>query len=139
VDGLIYEQTGKHLSNLERDVFIGSWNGQTYEEIYPNNTEYVEKYVGYKLWRKLSDACGEKVTKKQFRGALERALQRHPSPVNTVVQPAVHSIQKVFISHRHQEPDVSLAREFFKAIANEIKIFSENSRSLSPTQREAMK
>ncbi|MBM0743348.1 AAA-like domain-containing protein [Phormidium sp. CLA17] len=116
VDRLLYVHTGKYLTDLEREVFIGSWNGQTYEEIYPINPEYVEKYVGYKLWRKISDACGEKVTKKQLRGALERALQRQPSPTATSVQP-VHLIQKVFISHRHQEPDVSLARKFFDAIA----------------------
>jgi serine/threonine-protein kinase len=77
VDELIYQKTGKYLSDLERDVFIGSWNGKTYEEIYPTNPEYVEKYVGYKLWQKLSAVCAEKVTKKQFRGALERTWQRH--------------------------------------------------------------
>ncbi|MEX0270590.1 AAA-like domain-containing protein [Leptolyngbyaceae cyanobacterium UHCC 1019] len=116
-DSLLYLHTGKYLTDLEREVFIGSWNGQTYEEIYPINPEYVEKYVGYKLWRKLSNACGEKVTKKQFRGALERALQSQSPAMATLVQPAVRSVQKVFISHRHQEPDVSLAREFFEAIA----------------------
>ncbi len=117
VDRLLYNQTGKYLNDLEREVFIGSWNGQTYEEIYPTNPEYVEKYVGYKLWRKLSDACGEKVTKKQFRGALERALQRQPFPTVASVQSDDNSVQKVFISHRQQEPDVSLARDFFDAIA----------------------
>lgn len=116
-DRLLYLHTGKYLTDLEREVFIGSWNGQTYEEIYPINPEYVEKYVGYKLWRKLSDAYGEKVTKKQFRGALERALQRQSLATATLDQPAVRSIQKVFISHRLQEPDVSLARDFFEAIA----------------------
>jgi serine/threonine-protein kinase len=117
VDRLLYDQSGKYLNDLEREVFVGSWNGQTYEEIYPTNPEYVEKYVGYKLWRKLSDACGEKVTKKQFRGALERAFQRQSFPTVTSVPPDANSVQKVFISYRPQEPDVSLAREIFDAIA----------------------
>ena len=116
VDRLLYLHAGKYLTDLEREIFIGSWNGQTYEEIYPINPEYIEKYVGYKLWQKLSDACGEKVTKKQFRGALERALQRQSPPLTRSVQP-VRSVQKVFISYLHQEPDVSLARNFFEAIA----------------------
>ena len=97
-DRLLYLHTGKYLTDLERQVFIGSWNGQTYEEIYPINPEYVEKYVGYKLWRKLSDAYGEKVTKKQFRGALERALQRQSLATATLDQPAVRSIQKFLLA-----------------------------------------
>ena len=81
VDRLIFTKSGKHLSDLERAVFSGSWQGLTYEEIYPVNPEYVEKQVGYKLWQKLSNVCGEKVTKKQFRGALERSLQRQTIPL----------------------------------------------------------
>lgn len=109
IDQLIFTQTGKYLSDLERDVFIGSWNGQTYEEIYPTNPEYVEKHVGYKLWQKLSTVCDEKVSKKQVRGAIERTWQR------SAAQPAT-STHRVFISHRYQEPDLSLAKQFCEAI-----------------------
>ncbi|MBD2461195.1 AAA-like domain-containing protein [Oscillatoria sp. FACHB-1407] len=125
VDGLIYDQTGKHLSNLERDVFMGSWQGQTYEEIYPNNPEYVEKYVGYKLWQKLSTVLGEKVTKKQFRGALERTFQRQThSSVAVLSQEATRvekmseqAVKQIFVSHRSQEPDRCLATDLCEAIA----------------------
>ena len=102
VDQLTYTKTGKHLNDLEREVFIGSWQGRTYEEIYPHNPEYIEKYVGYKLWQKLSTVLGEKVTKKKIQGAIARTLQRQ---------------KRVFISHRHQEPDLSLAIELQNAIA----------------------
>jgi hypothetical protein len=78
-DRLIFERTGKHLSNLERDVFIGSWEGKTYRQIDSISTNYIEKQIGYKLWKKLSKACGEKMNKKTFRGALERAMQRQIS------------------------------------------------------------
>lgn len=111
VDQLLYTHTGKYLSDLERAVFIGSWQGHTYEKIYPENPEYVEKHVGYRLWRKLSEACGEKVTKKQFRGALERVAAR--SGFSTSSPP---TIQRVFISYRQQEPDATLAKELCKAI-----------------------
>ncbi|MDX2214939.1 MAG: AAA-like domain-containing protein [Oculatellaceae cyanobacterium bins.114] len=125
VDGLIYDQTGKHLSNLERDVFIGSWQGQTYEEIYPNNPEYVEKYVGYKLWQKLSTVLGEKVTKKQFRGALERTCQRQmqssvavfSEELTRLEKPPDQAIKQIFVSHRSQEPDRCLAHDLCEAIA----------------------
>lgn len=116
VEELIFHHTGKYLSDLERDVFIGSWQGKTYEEIYPTNPEYVEKCVGYKLWQKLSTACGEKVTKKQVKGALERIWQRSLSQ-NT--PPAISPLSdkpRVFISCRDREPDLSLAKQFYTAI-----------------------
>ena len=100
-DKLIYAHTGKHLNDLEREIFSGSWQGHTYEKIYPLNPEYVEKDVAYKLWRKLSNVLGEKVTKKNFRGALERSHQQK---------------SRVFISHRAQEPDLSLAKQFYEAL-----------------------
>lgn len=113
VDQLVYHHTGKYLSDLERDVFVGSWQGKTYEEIYPINPEYVEKYVGYRLWQKLSAVCGEKVTKKQIRGALERIQQRY---IAQTTLPATPEKQRVFISCRDREPDLSLAKQFYTAI-----------------------
>ncbi|MGK7927216.1 MAG: AAA-like domain-containing protein [Spirulina sp.] len=98
-DRLAYAKTGKHLNDLEREVFTGSWQGQTYEKIYPLNPQYVEKYVGYKLWRKLSQALGEKVTKKTVKGALERLARSQP------LQPTY----RVAIAHRDREPDLQLA------------------------------
>lgn len=123
-DRLIYQHTGKRLNDLEREVFIGSWEGRTYDEIYPLNPEYVEKSVGYKLWQKLSTVCGEKVTKKKFRGALERVVQRQSGdrPHSllekfSIAQSPTDSIpQQVFISYRNQEPDCTLANQLYQAI-----------------------
>lgn len=115
IDRLVFIHIGKHLNDLEREVFLGSWNGLTYEQIYPTNPEYVEKYVGYKLWQKLSKVCGEKVTKKQLRGALERALQRQST--STEADSIASAPKRVFISYRDQEPDRSLAKHLFAAIA----------------------
>jgi hypothetical protein len=78
VDQRLYAKTGRHLNDLERKVFIGSWAGQTYDTIHPGNPEYVEKTVGYRLWQKLSEAFDEKVYKKQLKGTVERAWQRQP-------------------------------------------------------------
>ncbi|HEY9737206.1 MAG TPA: hypothetical protein V6D06_13020 [Trichocoleus sp.] len=74
IDDLFYSEKGYRLNDLERQVFLGSWHGQTYETIYPLNPQYVEKSVGYKLWRKLSELLGEKVSKKRIRGAVMRRL-----------------------------------------------------------------
>ncbi|MGB0561110.1 MAG: AAA-like domain-containing protein [Spirulinaceae cyanobacterium] len=83
-DQWVFAKTGKHLNDLEREVFCGSWAGKTYEQIYPLNPQYVEKSVGYKLWQKLSGVFGEKVTKKTIRGAIERRC-RSLSPSCRVV------------------------------------------------------
>ncbi|MBL1175807.1 AAA-like domain-containing protein [Pantanalinema sp. GBBB05] len=123
-DRLIYQHTGKRLNDLEREVFIGSWEGRTYDEIYPLNPEYVEKSVGYKLWQKLSTVCGEKVTKKKFRGALERVVQRQSGDRShsllekfSLAQSPTDSLpQQVFISYRNQEPDCTLANQLYQAI-----------------------
>ncbi|NEP12180.1 MAG: TIR domain-containing protein [Symploca sp. SIO2C1] len=106
-DELIHAKTGKYLSDLERKVFVGSWQNLTYRKIDLDRAEYLEKYVGFHLWNKLSTALGEKVTKKNFRGALERSLKRQPERRTT---------RKVFISHRLQQPDLNLAMQFCEAI-----------------------
>ncbi|MBD2092605.1 AAA-like domain-containing protein [Microcoleus sp. FACHB-1515] len=109
-DRLILERTGKPLSDLERKIFVGSWEGQSYRTIYPANPHYVEKQVGYKLWQKLSTALGEKVKKKQFRGALERQLR-------SLSDRADLPMQSVFIGYRNQAPDRTLAEQIHQAIA----------------------
>lgn len=102
VDRLLYAKTNKHLNDLERRVFMGSWQGQTYEEIYPRNPEYIEKTVGYRLWQKLSEVLGEKISKKRIRGALERLYLRQ---------------KRVFISYRNCELDQALAEALYQSFA----------------------
>lgn len=126
VEKLIYAKTGKHLNDLERQVFIGSYQGQTYKEIYPLNPEYVEKYVGYNLWQKLSSVLGEKVTKKQFRGALERSLKQQVLESAEIVNSQRIEFEttelgvgrRVFISYWVQEPDLTLAMQLAEALRN---------------------
>jgi hypothetical protein len=75
VDTLILKHTGKHLSDIEIDVLRGAWEGKSYEEIAEQlfrSVSYINKDVGYRLWKKLSEALGEEVTKKSFRQALKR-------------------------------------------------------------------
>ncbi|NJK68434.1 MAG: TIR domain-containing protein [Microcoleus sp. CSU_2_2] len=111
LENLVYTKNGKHLSDLEREVFIGSWEGKTYEQIYPLNPEYIEKDVGFKLWRKLSIVLGDKVTKKKVRGAIDRAARQGLLKTEPGNEP-----RRVFISYCRQEPDSSLAVELTEGI-----------------------
>ena len=79
-ENLIYQQTGKYLSDLEIVVLRGAWEDRTYEEIsmergYTSN--YLSRDIGSKLWLNLSEALQEKVSKKNFKAALQREWQKH--------------------------------------------------------------
>ena len=74
-DNLVFQSTGKHLSDLEVIILRGAWHNQTYEKIaeaenYASN--YLSKDIGSKLWGNLSAALEEKVSKKNFKSALQR-------------------------------------------------------------------
>jgi hypothetical protein len=64
----------KILNNVQELVFRQAWAGQTYPEIAESSgydANYI-KDVGYKLWKLLSKAFEEKVTKSNFRSVIRR-------------------------------------------------------------------
>ncbi|MEM7759907.1 MAG: NB-ARC domain-containing protein [Cyanobacteria bacterium P01_A01_bin.40] len=69
-------QTGKHLSSLQREILQGSWNGETYPAIaeVAYCTEGHVRDVAAELWRELSAALGERVGKKSFKRILEKKV-----------------------------------------------------------------
>ncbi|MGB7378210.1 MAG: AAA-like domain-containing protein [Rivularia sp. (in: cyanobacteria)] len=76
VDEVVYQNVGLHLKDIEIIVLQSSWEGITYPKMaedYGYSAEYLNKDVGNKLWNKLSQALGEKVTKHNFKEALRRA------------------------------------------------------------------
>jgi hypothetical protein len=78
IDAYVFAATGKHLTDLEMDVLRGTWEGKSYEEIAEElfrSVSYINKDVGYRLWKKLSEVLGEEVNKKSFRQALHRRRQ----------------------------------------------------------------
>ena len=75
VESLVWQQTQKHLSDIEIVILQGAWEQKTYEEIAEDQgytSSYLSKDVGNKLWNNLSLALKEKVSKKNFKAALER-------------------------------------------------------------------
>jgi hypothetical protein len=85
VEKVVFNTTGKYLSDVEKIVLKGAWDRQTYDEIaeaYNYTADYLTKDVGHKLWRKLSDGLQESVNKNNFRGPLERASSGYFSDLN---------------------------------------------------------
>jgi hypothetical protein len=86
VNTLIFKHSGKYLSDIEMEVLRGAWEGRSYEHIAEQlvlSVSYINKDVGYRLWKKLSEALGEEVTKKSFRQALQRSRQHQIAPTPT--------------------------------------------------------
>lgn len=78
-DGVLFRAMGKYLSDIETQLLAGAWRGKTYEQMgieYGYSAEYLNKDVGNKLWRKLSQSLGERVTKRNFKEALHRAHRK---------------------------------------------------------------
>lgn len=85
IDELVYKSTEKHLSDIQKFVFFGSWQGQSYREI-ADEKGYTPKYlsedVGPKVWKLLSSVLNENVSKTNFKNAIERYRNRlSPKPV----------------------------------------------------------
>ena len=75
VDNIVYSKTGKHLNDLQANILDRVWRGQKYLAIADEYgcTEGHAKDVGSLLWKIISEALQEKVTKSNFR----RVIQRH--------------------------------------------------------------
>jgi WD40 repeat protein len=75
-------KTGKSLSDIQRSILQGAWQGWTYERIASFNktsTVRIEQSAS-RLWEILSDVLKEKVTKTTFRSTMKRKLQESSSP-----------------------------------------------------------
>ena len=91
-DAVVFDKTGKHLSDAQRAVVQGTWARQKYREIaltYRCTPEYLKQDVGPKLWRLLSDEFGERVNKNNFRAVFERrsSLKILPHQVEQIQKP----------------------------------------------------
>ena len=80
-DQAIFDKTGKYLTDVQQSIFEGSLNDQPYRVIAENcyREEQHVKNEGSKLWKLLSEALGEKVTKSNLKAAIERRRQQ-PKP-----------------------------------------------------------
>jgi WD40 repeat protein len=81
IDRLFLTKTGKHLSDLQRTILHSclTETRSRYEDLareHGYSLNYLKQDVGPKLWKIISDICGEKVNKTNLRSALERKCQQ---------------------------------------------------------------
>jgi hypothetical protein len=70
----VFAKSKRRLTDLQELIFRGSWQGQKYDEIAEIN-RYEPQHIkneGSKLWKLLTQALGEKVSKTNFQSALKQ-------------------------------------------------------------------
>ena len=70
----VFAKTQTHLTDIQSCILRRSWEGQSYDQI-AENDYYARSYIGTegsKLWKLLTKALGEKVSKTNFQSALKR-------------------------------------------------------------------
>lgn len=86
---LVFQSTGKFLTDIEVEVLQGAWEGKNYEQIAEQSRRsfsYINTNVGNSLWKKLSEALGEEVSKRNFRQALKRKWEKRTNiSVNSII------------------------------------------------------
>ena len=78
-DEAVFAKVGRRLSEVEIAILKGSWQGQTYEKIADETSysaSYLKRDVGPKLWKMLTEALSEEVSKNNFRLALTRKWRK---------------------------------------------------------------
>ncbi|MBD2775981.1 eIF2A-related protein [Iningainema tapete] len=122
VDELVFVKTGKRLDDLQRIIFLGSWQGKSYKEIHKDcsdrcGLDHIMRNVAPELWKLLSRVLGEgeKVDKNHLqaplnraRKQLERTQQLQLQLIEEDILPQVREEKKVTIVDWGEAPDVSV-------------------------------
>ncbi|CCQ67228.1 hypothetical protein CWATWH0402_1138 [Crocosphaera watsonii WH 0402] len=93
------------MTDAESVLFTGSWQGLTYDAMV-EGTQYKASYfkgdLGHKFWEDLSNALGEKVSKRSFKEAIARfqATLKFESPQTNFVPKK----QEIRINHYVEHP-----------------------------------
>ncbi|MBD2462598.1 PD40 domain-containing protein [Oscillatoria sp. FACHB-1407] len=100
INAALVAQEGKSLTDAEVAIVTGAWQGQTYGAIAEASgytLSYLSTDVGPVFWRRLSQVFGEKISKTNFRSAIERHArqgQRNTQMQQSVAEPwRVSSLQ----------------------------------------------
>ncbi|MEG4286186.1 NB-ARC domain-containing protein [Microcoleus sp. A006_D1] len=73
-DKIVFEKTGAHLDDVQEAVLKGTLERETYKHIAKefDCSESNVRQIGSELWQILSEKLGEKVSKTNFRAAMQR-------------------------------------------------------------------
>ena len=81
-DEVVFSKVGRRLNHAEIAILQGSWDNKTYEDIARDTSysvSYLKRTVGPKVWKILTEALSEGVSKTNFKSALERRWRSQTS------------------------------------------------------------
>ena len=83
IQTILYTNTGKELSVVEKAILKAAWDNETYATIAKDSHLSIGhiKDVAYKLWKQLSKILGEKITKTNLRLVLQN---KNLSPMSVI-------------------------------------------------------
>jgi LuxR family glucitol operon transcriptional activator len=133
VDTAVFTSAGKHLSHIEIVVLQGSWQGQRYSQIADRNgyaLDYLKNDIGPQLWKRLSKALGEKVSKANLRVVIEQRIYQQQQENKKVIEQDVGSSQHV-PTHSNPISWVEVAKPTLEGV-----LLSINNSQIQPTKIE---
>ncbi|HEY9810851.1 MAG TPA: AAA family ATPase [Halomicronema sp.] len=79
INDLLMQKNQRSLNEYEKDVFLGIWNNETYQEIseFTHRDFQTVKETGSKLFKKIHQVLGIQVKKNSFKPAIESLWQKH--------------------------------------------------------------
>ncbi|HEY9825504.1 MAG TPA: NACHT domain-containing protein [Stenomitos sp.] len=78
IDAILLNAKQKPLKRSEVSVLQGAWGGLTYSEMAersPYNTSNLQRKIAPQLWKRLSTAMGQEISKPRFRSTMESLLE----------------------------------------------------------------
>ncbi len=96
VNGATEQRIGRTLSEVEIALFTGAWEDETYEQIADRSgysLNYLQRDIGPKFWKLLSQTCDRKLNKTNLRGVLSQFTPPEivSTPIAEVSPPDVSS------------------------------------------------
>jgi len=89
INATVLEKTNAPLSDPEKTVLRGSWQGETYEQIAHNSDyslNYLKRDVGPNLWKRLSSVLEQEVSKANITTAIEQYLDKQTNAITSVAE-----------------------------------------------------
>lgn len=86
VEATLESKTGKQLTPSETEILKAAWDNEAYSSVAENLYLSIGhiKDLASLLWQRLSEFCGEKITKNNFRRVIEAQSATSPSPEETI-------------------------------------------------------
>jgi hypothetical protein len=93
INGILHNKIARSLTEVEVALLHGAWNNLTYDRIAERSgysINYIQRDIGPKFWKLLSEAFDRKINKTTLRAVLTYLDDSIPNPLQSQVQRLIH-------------------------------------------------